>query len=279
MMISINTKKETVTTTSFMRDIYLQIPGYYATRINAAYSMGGIPLLEKTIQDNFSVKIDRYLKVNFYSFIDIVDTMGGLDIKISDEEAKGMRDPLGEQNKYLNKKYGSDYIKKGGKIHMNGNQALAYARLRKVGRSDWERTQRQRTVIDLIANKTKELSLTELNSLLNKVLNKISTDLTDAEIAYYLLHASSYLNYERNQIQIPAEGTYSNETIRGSDVLCPDFTSNIRTLQQKIYGYSKIKDDETDYTNGSAYSTEGYSDSTETYNSYDSGYSGVNTFS
>lgn len=279
MMISINTKKETVTTTSFMRDIYLQIPGYYATRINAAYSMGGIPLLEKTIQDNFSVKIDRYLKVNFYSFIDIVDTMGGLDIKISDEEAKGMRDPLGEQNKYLNKKYGADYIKKGGKIHMNGNQALAYARLRKVGRSDWERTQRQRTVIDLIANKTKELSLTELNSLLNKVLNKISTDLTDAEIAYYLLHASSYLNYERDQIQIPAEGTYSNETIRGSSVLCPDFTSNIRTLQQKIYGYSKIKDDETDYTNGSAYSTEGYSDSTETYNSYDSGYSGVNTFS
>ena len=279
MMISINTKKETVTTTSFMRDIYLQIPGYYATRINAAYSMGGIPLLEKTIQDNFSVKIDRYLKVNFYSFIDIVDTMGGLDIKISDEEAKGMRDPLGEQNKYLNKKYGADYIKKGGKIHMNGNQALAYARLRKVGRSDWERTQRQRTVIDLIANKTKELSLTELNSLLNKVLNKISTDLTDAEIAYYLLHASSYLNYERGQIQIPAEGTYSNETIRGSSVLCPDFTSNIRTLQQKIYGYSKIKDEETDYTNGSAYSTEGYLDSTETYNSYDSGYSGVNTFS
>lgn len=279
MMISINTKKETVTTTSFMRDIYLQIPGYYATRINAAYSMGGIPLLEKTIQDNFSVKIDRYLKVNFYSFIDIVDTMGGLDIKISDEEAKGMRDPLGEQNKYLNKKYGADYIKKGGKIHMNGNQALAYARLRKVGRSDWERTQRQRTVIDLIANKTKELSLTELNSLLNKVLNKISTDLTDAEIAYYLLHASSYLNYERDQIQIPAEGTWTRQIIRGNDVLCPDFTSNIRTLQQKIYGYSKIKDDETDYTNGSAYSTEGYSDSTETYNSYDSGYSGANTFS
>lgn len=278
MMISINTAKGTVTTTSFMRDIYLQIPGYYATRINAAYSMGGIPLLEQTIQDNFSVKIDRYLKVNFYSFIDIVDTMGGLNIKISDEEAIGMRAPLGEQNKYLGKKYGADYIKKGGKVHMNGNQALAYARLRKVGNSDWERTQRQRTVIDLIANKTKKLSLTELNSLLNKVLGKISTDLTDAEIAYYLLNSSTYLNYERDQIQIPNEGTYTCETIRGASVLCPDFTSNIRTLQQKIYGYSKIKDDETDYTNGDASYTTGYYDSTETYNSYDNENTQANTF-
>ena len=278
MMISVNTAKGTVTTTSFMRDIYLTIPGYYATRINAAYSMGGIPLLEQTIQDNFSIKIDRYLKVNFYSFIDIVDTMGGLDIKISDEEAAGMRAPLGEQNKYLGKKYGADYIKKGGKIHMNGNQALAYARLRKVGNSDWERTQRQRTVIDLIANKTKKLSLTELNSLLNKVLGKISTDLTDAEIAYYLLHSSAYLNYERDQIQIPAEGTYTCETIRGASVLCPDFTSNIRTLQKKIYGYSKIKDDETDYTSGTSY-TDGYSESTEVYNSYDDeNTDGMNTF-
>ncbi len=288
MMVSINTKKGTVTTTSFMRDIYLQIPGFYADRINSAYSKGGIPLLEQTIQDNFSIKIDRYLKVNFYSFIDIVDTMGGLDIKISKEEAIGMRAPLGEQNKYLGKKYGTDYIKKGGKIHMNGNQALAYARLRKVGNSDWERTQRQRTVIDLIANKTKKLSLTELNSLLNKVLGKISTDLTDAEIAYYLLHASTYLNYERGQIQIPAEGTYTCETIRGASVLCPDFTSNIRTLQKKIYGYSKIKDDETDYTNGTNNNTDGYSnetysdsgynsyDSTEAYNNYDSGT--ANTF-
>lgn len=279
MMISVNTAKGTVTTTSFMRDIYLTIPGYYATRINQAYSMGGIPLLEQTIQDNFSIKIDRYLKVNFYSFIDIVDTMGGLNIKISDEEAIGMRAPLGEQNKYLDKKYGTDYIKKGGIIHMNGNQALAYARLRKVGRSDWERTQRQRTVIDLIANKTKKLSLTELNSLLNKVLGKISTDLTDAEIAYYLLHASTYLNYERDQIQIPAEGTYTNETIRGADVLCPDFTSNIRTLQKKIYGYSKIKDDETDYTNGTETYSNSYSDSTEVYNSYDTGNTSINTFS
>lgn len=273
MMISVNTAKGTVTTTSFMRDIYLQIPGFYATRINAAYSMGGIPLLKQTIQDNFSIKIDRYLKVNFYSFIDIVDAIGGLDIKISKEEAIGMCAPLGEQNKYLNNKYGTDYIKKGGRIHMNGNQALAYARLRMVGNSDWERTQRQRTVIDLIANKARDLPLTELNSLLNKVLGKIKTDLTDAEIAYYLLNASTYLNYQRQQIQIPNEGTYTCETIRGASVLCPDFTSNVRILQQQIYGYSKIKDDETDdYSTGNSY------DSTDAYNSYDLGSSNANAF-
>ncbi len=285
MLISINTAKQTVTTTSLMRDIYLQIPGYYATRINAAYSMGGIPLLEQTIEDNFSIKVDKYLKVNFYSFIDIVDTIGGLDIKISKAEAIGMTDPLGEQNKYLGNEQGTDYLKTGGTKHMNGNQALAYARLRKVGNSDWERTQRQRTVIDLIADKAKDLSLTELNSLLNKVLKKISTDLTDAEIAYYLLNASTYLNYDRQQVQIPAEGTYTCETIRGASVLCPDFTENIRVLQQQIYGYTTVEDDETD----SSYSTEdtytnGYStDSSDSgYNSYNSDNTGAvdsaNTF-
>lgn len=290
MLVSVNTAKGTVTTTSLMRDIYLQIPGYYATRINAAYSMGGIPLLEQTIEENFSIKVDRYLKVNFYSFIDIVDTIGGLDIKISKAEALGMAHPLGEQNKYLGNKQGTDYFKKGGLKHMNGNQALAYARLRKVGNSDWERTQRQRTVIDLIANKARDLSLMELKSLLDKVIDKISTDLTDAEIAYYLLNASTYLNYERQQIQIPVEGTYTCETIRGASVLCPDFSSNIRELQQKIYGYTKIGDDETD----SGYQTgnnNGYSDSaadngynnsydngTSTYNNNNYNDTGANTF-
>lgn len=290
MLISVNTAKGTVTTTSFMRDIYLQIPGYYATRINAAYSMGGIPLLEQTIEENFSIKVDRYLKVNFYSFIDIVDTIGGLDIKISKAEALGMTYPLGEQNKYLGNKQGTDYLKKGGLKHMNGNQALAYARLRKVGNSDWERTQRQRTVINLIADKAKDLSLTELNSLLNKVLKKVSTDLSDAEIAYYLLNASTYLNYDRQQIQIPAEGTYSCETIRGASVLCPDFTSNIRKLQQDIYGYTKIDDNETDSGYSTDTSANGYSDetnsgynnsydySTDTYNNNTSSDTGVNTF-
>ena len=107
---------------------------------------------------------------------------------------------------------------------------------------------------------------------------KISTDLTDAEIAYYLLNASTYLNYERQQIQIPVEGTYTCETIRGASVLCPDFSSNIRELQQKIYGYTKIGDDETD----SGYQTgnnNGYSDSAADNgynNSYDNGTSTYN---
>lgn len=291
MLISINTAKGTVTTTSLMRDIYLQIPGYYATRINAAYSMGGIPLLEQTIEENFSIKVDRYLKVNFYSFIDIVDTIGGLDMKISKAEALGMIYPLGEQNKYLGNKQGTDYIKKGGKIHMNGNQALAYARLRKVGNSDWERTQRQRTVIDRIADKARDLSLTELHSLLNKVLDDIKTDLTDSEIAYYLLNASTYLNYERQQIQIPSEGTYTCETIRGASVLCPDFTANIRKLQQEIYGYTKIDENETDsgystgdnltngYSNGTSSGYDNsYDYSTDTYNNNTSSDTAANTF-
>ena len=121
-------------------------------RLNSAYWHGGCEYLEQCIEDYFGIQIDRYARVNFYSFIDIVETVGGIDMEVSKAEAEGMKKPMAEQNKYLKNKKGTDYISDDifagksdedkVKLHLNGNQALAFARLRYVGNSDYERTER-----------------------------------------------------------------------------------------------------------------------------------------
>lgn len=254
MIISINTKNKTVTMTSLMRDMYIYMAQFdEGNRLNSAYWHGGCEYLEQCIEDYLGIEIDRYARVNFYSFIDIVETVGGIDMEVSKAEAKGMRDPMGEQNKYLKNKKGTDYIDldqyKGKKddekikLHLNGNQALAFARLRYIGNSDYERTERQRRVISEIITEAKKLNLVQLDKLLNKVLPEVNTDLTDGEIANLLLNAFDYMDYDIQQLRIPADGYFTDEYIYGMSVLNPDFTANSAFFQYIVYGTCKNIDE------------------------------------
>lgn len=244
MLISINSKLETITMTSFMRDIYLYLPDAgYSNRLNAAYYYGGAESLENTLEQYFGVTIDKYVVVNFYSFIKIVDTVGGLNLTVSDEEAAGMQAPMSEQNKYLGNKKGTDYLKQGGEnILLNGNQSLAYARLRYVGDADFERTQRQRKVISEMINKSKKLSLVKLDKLLKEVLPEVTTDLVESgKIASLLLNSFEYMDYDIQELRIPADNTFTNETINGMAVLSIDFDANMKLIQETIYGESAVE--------------------------------------
>jgi len=166
ILLSINSTTKEITMTSFMRDMYVNIKGIDAdgndidtwSKLNAAYVYGGAELLMDTIEYNFDIAVDDYVYIDFLSFVDIVDAVGGIELDISDEEAEGMKPPMAEQNKLLGNKKGTDYLDKGGKkLHVNGNQALAYARLRYVGNADFQRTERQRTVITKIIEKGERL--------------------------------------------------------------------------------------------------------------------------
>lgn len=277
MLVSINDETEEVTLTSFMRDMYVEIAdsgGTYA-KLNSAYAAGGAELTMKTLKNNFGIDVDKYVLFNFYSFIDIVDACGGIDIRISDEEAEGMQSPMAEQNDCLGNAEGTDYLTEGGTYHMNGNQALAYARLRYVGNADFERTARQRRVVSKIAEGAKELSLVELSDLLDDVLRDLETNLTDGEIAYLLYNSSTLLDYEIKQLRIPADGMYTNETIRGQAVLVVDFMDSIKLFQETVYGYTTVSEMETESDEDDGYSyddTDDYSDGYGSDYSYDSGY-------
>ena len=249
ILLSVNKESNQLVQTSFMRDMYVEIPGFGENKINAAYNNGGPELVMDTIEQNFNIQIDHYIQIDFFSFIDIIDALGGLDIEITDAEAQAMTDPLGEQNKYLENDRGTDYLKEGGKIHMNGNQALAYARIRHISGTtgtDFGRTDRQRKVLNMIIDKIKGAGISSINKMLENVLPQITTNLTKNQLYFLSLRAPFILSYERIEMRIPYgdEGSTSDKRYweygtgaGGSSILIVDFEKNSALLRKTIYGY------------------------------------------
>ena len=236
ILLSINRKTNETTMTSLMRDCYVEIPGNGYNKLNAAYKLGGAELLMDTIALNFDVKVDRYVYISFFSFINIVDAAGGIELDISDEEAAGMTDPMAEQNKYLGYKKGTDYLSHGGNaMHVNGNQALAYARLRYVGNADFERTDRQRTVINRIIAKAKRLDPLALDNFIRVSCGELTTNMSKAELYVLFYKLLFSLGYDMNELRIPVEGSYTYGTHDGQSTLDVDFDACTEAIREKVY--------------------------------------------
>lgn len=239
ILMSVNKATKQTTMTSFMRDMYVEIPGNGWNKMNAAYVYGGAELLMDTIELNFDIEVDKYVYIDFFSFIDIVDAVGGIELDISDAEAEGMKDPMDEQNKYLGNEKGTDYLTSGGEgITVNGNQALAYARLRYVGNADFERTERQRIVISKILEKATTLNPLELDAFAKTCLSNLTTNMTKSELYFLTYRAPFILGYETQQLRIPMDDAYSyGTTDNGQSILNVNFDLCRQTLDETIYGY------------------------------------------
>ena len=149
MIASVNKSTGRITVCSILRDTHLYIPGEREAKVNAAYAWCGANLLVQTIEHNFGIKIDDYATVNFEMFTALVDGLGGVDVKVTEDEA----DYINNRHRYGNEKK-PDAFESGESVHLNGYQALWYSRIRKLD-SDFMRTQRQRKVISAIATKVK----------------------------------------------------------------------------------------------------------------------------
>lgn len=235
ILVSINQDTKEIYMTSIMRDSYVSIPGHQDNRINAAYAYGGASLLMDTIETNFKIKVDKYAAVDFYSFVDIVDSIGGIDLEVSDAEAKVMNTYIRQLNRLNGIDEETSILEKGGAYHLNGTQTLAYSRVRYVGNADFERTQRQRTVLTKVFEKAQSMNLLEMNDLLNVLLPEIKTNMSEGEVLSLLLKAPSYLKYDLLQQRIPADGSYSSMRIRGMAVLGIDLEKNRKLLEETIY--------------------------------------------
>src|SRR5690606_23006837 len=124
--------------------LYVSIPGRKDNRINAAYSFGGPKLAMQTINQNFNLDITRYVTVDFFGLEEIIDAMGGVDIDVKEKEVNHLNKILNELNSLDKKNRTSPGITRSGLQTLNGRQAVAYSRIRKVGHGDTERTERQR---------------------------------------------------------------------------------------------------------------------------------------
>ena len=235
ILISINQETKEITMTSIMRDCYVSIPGYGNNRINAAYAYGGGTLLSETVEKNFQIRVDNFVAVNFYAFMDIIDMIDGIVIEVSDEEAGVMNRYIRELNRLEGSEEVKDQLDKGGTLHLNGKQTLAYTRVRYVGNADFERTERQRTVLEKVFEKAKQMNLLELNDLLNRLLPEVSTDMSEKEVLFLLLKGPGYLQYDLKSLRIPADGTYESLHINGMEVLGVDLAENRKLLEEEIY--------------------------------------------
>lgn len=240
MVASLDKDGGPVKLVSFMRDLYVEIPGQGDNKLNAAYTYGQGPLLQQTIEKNFGLKTQGYVVVNFDGFEAIVDALGGLDISLTAEEAE-----------YLNT---HDYISKpeqrnvvAGNQHMTGNQVLGYCRIRKVNTNsgsyaDYGRTERQRIVLKKIFDKYKSKSLTELYSIMLKCLDYVKVpdgvgiEDTFADCLAYVIDNKVFdLDEYRVPFEIDGQRYFNSTKINGQEVLC-FYTENATILHDILYG-------------------------------------------
>lgn len=238
ILMSINKRTKQLTMTSFLRDIYTQIPGKWNDKLNAAHAYGGPPLLMETLEKSFQVQIDHYISVNFESFPQVIDALGGVEIDVKKSEIR-----------YVNQNISADdpsYFSEPGKHLLNGKQALSYSRIRKID-SDVVRAQRQRTVINEIIRKAKDANLTQLYEMVNVLLPYVKTDFTKIELIGQAAKGMSYLSYDMQELSVPFEGAGYGGTIRSQWVWIIDFEENTRKLQNSIYGFSTVDSDVVGY--------------------------------
>lgn len=186
MLCTVNKPAKTITLTSFLRDTYVYIPDYFSHKLNTAFYLGGIDTLRNTLQDAYGIVVDGYVIVDFSGFIDIVNAMGGIEMDLTYNEVWYMESAPwdGLNSSGWNLSEGTNLL--------NGDQTLAYARIREVNDSegnpgDFGRTNRQRRVISKILEKAKQMNMFQINDVLVSALSSVTTDFTDAEIVNYIM--------------------------------------------------------------------------------------------
>lgn len=225
ILCTFNKKTNQLTMTSFLRDLYVNIPGFGSNRINAAYTYGGMELLDRTLKENFDVTVDANVEVDFTQFADIVDLLGGVEIELREDEARVIREETGTE------------VSEGLQT-LNGAQALTYSRIRKLDADgDFARTNRQRKVMSAILDTYKSADMKTILSLVDDLLPLVNTDMNPLALVRCAVELFPILSDGEVVSQhIPADGTYENQKINGMSVLVADMEAARGLLRSTVAG-------------------------------------------
>lgn len=210
MLISINHNTRKINIVSLMRAMYVKIgaKNHSWGLLNAAYSYGGPGLAIRTVELNYGIPIKGFVAINFNSFVRIINAIGGVTINLTPREASYLGLPSGS-------------------VRLNGNQALAYARIRKID-SDFQRNQRQRNVINSVLN---EMAAQGGASVYKASAVVLANTYTDLNLNSYISKAPSLLTYQRRQLQLPASGETRYYYVKGQEVWWFD---NVKTHNRLV---------------------------------------------
>ena len=221
IVLQVNTLTGEIRMVSFLRDLYVQIPGHGRARLNAAYVYGGAELLKKTLSRSFGVSVDRTLAVNFSLMAELIDRIGGVTVDVSERERRQLNSILKFYNTENGYKQKDQLLTESGEQTLTGKQALCYSRIRKID-SDFARTARQRKVIEAIYARVRELDPLALVQLVADTLSQVKTDLTLTDAVALVPVLMRLDEVQFLETTVPTAGSYHNETIAGMSVLVPD---------------------------------------------------------
>lgn len=220
ILLSIDKNNGQMKQTSLMRDVYVTIPGVGDDKLNAAFSSGGPKLAAETVEYNFGIKIDKYVVVDFDSFTDIIDSLGGIDLDLTYDEVSYINwqsyrnhqtddtDELKKDEYEYNMNDDGSYT---ALVHLNGRQALWYARDRDSIGSDFDRTQRQRIVIDNIFSRLKNSNPLTLMGTVYAVSGHLTTNMNPLSVTGSGFEMISSFGYERKEHRIPTGDNYYDD--------------------------------------------------------------------
>lgn len=232
MVCSINKKTHEIKLVSVYRDTYLDTTDGSYRKSTEVYAIGGAQQAISMLNKNLDLNITDYVTVNFQAVVKIVDLFGGVDINLTEGEAQWINNYLVEGRQVLGIE--CEDVPGPGMQHLNGMQALAYSRIRYIG-LDYERTERQRTVMTQLFEKSKDLSILEMNNIVDTVLPMISTSLSTTEI---LSLAAGLGKYSMGETQgFPFEKTTA--VLSAGDCVIPvNLAANVSELHGFLYGTS-----------------------------------------
>lgn len=224
----------TLKLTSLQRDTKVQIPGKGSAKLNAAYAYGGAELAMRTVNETFDTNIMHYIVVDFTALVKMVDALGGIDVDITQEEM----DHINGNVMYSGRVFGAlgytftELKEYGENTHLNGLQALGYARIRKLD-SDFMRTSRQRIVIGEMLEKLKVSLWNPLAvvGFLKAALESVQTDLSTLQLIS--LGEKALLAGGLEQMRLPVDGSFEDD---GSSLSITDRGKNVSEFRKFVYG-------------------------------------------
>ena len=244
ILLSIHTRNHTVKLVSFERGTGVPIlSGEYKGQydwLTHCFRYGGANLVMEEIQACYLLDCSHYVRTNIRAFMKLIDVVGGVDIYLSDREADYI-------NHWYNYPYATNHVKEMsirdelhavgvGKNHLNGATAMLYARCRALD-NDFGRMKRQRIVMQAIFNQIKDLSIPELNTMLNTMLPLIQTNFSRGELATLVLEVPEIISSDFETMQLPESGTFGKMAgMEGRSLFAPDFDRNAADLKSFLYG-------------------------------------------
>lgn len=233
MILSIDEKNKKLKLSSIMRDSYVEVEGHGKTKITHAYAYGGPQLAIKTLNKNFNMDVRDYVTVDFAGLGDIIDAMGGLEIDVKKYEINEINKYMREVAKIRKKK--PKNIKKPGLQVLDGNQAVSYARIRHVGNGDYERAERQNTVLTAMFNKVQNQGTSKYPQIISEFLPYVETSMSKTDILKVSTEVISSGITKLDWCRFPIDGYSKGKMINSVWYLTLDRDATTDQMHKFIY--------------------------------------------